>query len=366
MKIVYLVRDYVNPGGIERVVAYKANYLVKMGYKVYIVSLFEKEGLPFFYFDPRIMFYNLNLADDKFINENFVEKLSSYFDEIKPDITLTTGIGALNYLYKVKDGSKKILELHFAKYKKKYKLAKLDSFLLGRLITYVYSYKRTTIASKYNAFVVLTDEDRLDWKGLNNIVTIPNPLSFVPASYSDLKTKRVIAIGRYTNQKGFDLLIDIWSKVNPYFPDWKLSFYGVGGKKRRLENQIKELNLGASIELNPPTKNVEEELNKSAIYAMSSRYEGFGLVLQEAMACGVPAVSFACKSGPQDIIHDEEDGFLVRMGDKKAFAQKLMLLMNNYNLRITMGEAARKNVLRFSEDQIMPKWINLFDDLMKD
>lgn len=365
MKIVYLVRDYINSGGVERVVANKANYLVNRGYEVYIVSLFDKELLPFFYFDPKITFHSLNLIDDKFVNENFVLKLFSYFNEIKPNIAISTGIGPLNYLYKVKDGSKKILELHFAKYKKKYNLARFDSFPLGRLFTSIYSYKRTAIARKYDAFVVLTDEDRLDWRGLNNITTIPNPLSFVPTSYSDLNTKRVIAIGRYTTQKGFDLLIDIWSKVYPYFPDWKLSFYGGGGKKRKLEDQVKRLNLGSCIEINPPTKNVEEELNKSAIYAMSSRYEGFGLVLLEAMACGVPVVSFACKSGPKDIINDGEDGFLVSMGDKDAFAQKLLLLMGDYDLRVKMGDAARKNALRFSEDRVMPKWIDLFDDLMK-
>lgn len=366
MKIVYLIRDYINPGGIERVVANKANYLVNHGYEVYIVSLFDKEDLPFFYFDSKITFHSLNLIDDKFINDNFVLKLSSYFNEIKPDIAISTGIGPLNYLYKVKDGSKKILELHFAKYKKKYKLARFDSFLLGRLFTFIYSYKRTAIARKYDAFVVLTDEDRLDWRGLNNITTIPNPLSFVPNSYSDLKTKRVIAIGRYTTQKGFDLLIDIWSKVHPYFPDWKLSFYGVGGKKRKLEDQVKRLNLVTSVELNPPTKDVEGELNKSSIYAMTSRYEGFGLTLLEAMTCGLPAVSFACKSGPRDIINDGEDGFLVSMGDKEGFAQKLLQLMSNTDLRGTMGKAARKNALRFKEDQIMPKWINLFDNLIKD
>ena len=99
---------------------------------------------------------------------------------------------------------------------------------------------------------------------------------------------------------------------------------------------------------------------------MTSRYEGFGLTLLEAMTCGLPVVSFACKSGPRDIIKDGEDGFLVSMGDKDGFAQKLLQLMSNADLRDTMGKAARKNALRFKEDQIMPKWINLFNNLIKD
>lgn len=363
MKIVYLIRDYVNPGGMERIIANKANYLVNAGYEVYIVSLFDKKDLPFFYFDSKIIFHSLALNDDKYINENFVGKLTSYFNDIKPDIAISTGIGPLNYLYKVTDGSKKILEVHFSKYKRKYKLARFDKYYLGRLITDIYSRKRTSIARKYDKFVVLTDEDRLDWRGLNNIETIPNFLSFEPTLKADIKAKRVISVGRYTSQKGFDFLIDIWSKVSPRFPDWKLSIYGEGSKRHRMESQIKKLNLSDSIELNPPTKDIEDEFCKSSIYAMTSRHEGMPLVLLEAQVCGLPIVSYACKSGPRDIIRDGVDGFLVEMEDEKTFSEKLILLMDDYEMRMKMGNAAKINCQLFSKDVVMLKWTNLFKSL---
>ena len=363
MKIVYLIRDYINPGGIERVVANKANYLVNHGYEVYIVSLFDKEDLPFFYFDPKITFHSLNLIDDKFVNENFVLKLSSYFNEIKPDIAISTGIGPLNYLYKVKDSSKKILELHFAKYKKKYKLARFDSFLLGRLFTSIYSYKRTAIARKYDAFVVLTDEDRLDWRGLNNITTIPNPLSFVPNSYSDLKTKRVIAIGRYTTQKGFDLLIKAWTMIHQNHKDWYIEIYGEGYLKEFLDNEIIKYNVSNSIFIKEPTKYIYEEYMNSEFLVLSSRAEGFGLVLAEAMSCGRPCVSFNCPCGPDEIITDGVNGLLAKNGDVDDLAEKIEWMITHDKERKEMGIRARESAKRYDKEKIMTQWINLFNEL---
>lgn len=363
MKIVYLLRDYINPGGIERIVANKANYLVEAGYQIYIVSLFSKEEQPFFKFNPNITFHCLDLIDNKNLEQEFLKELDKYLDIINPDIVISTGIGVLNSMFKIKNNCHKILELHFAKYKKKYKLASLDKYWFGRIITNIYSYKRNNVAKKYDVLVSLTNEDRKDWRGLDNIVTIPNSLSFIPKSTSDLTAKKVIAVGRYTNQKGFDHLIDIWAIVNKKYPNWRLSIYGEGGKKKRLQNQINQLDLDKCIELNEPTKDVEKELINSSVYVMSSNYEGFGLVLVEAMSCGLPAISFDCKCGPKDIITEGEDGFLIKMNDNNAFAEKLCLLIENEELRYSMGQRAAENMNRFHIDKVMPQWISLFENL---
>ena len=368
MKIVYIVFDYHKPSGMERVLAKKANYFANHGYDVSIVALMDKHIDPFFQFDSRIKFYDLALPDDRLKYKSlFIDKLTTLFQEIKPDIAISTGIGLTNYLYEVKDTSKKILEIHFAKYKRKFELASWDNNPLGRIFTNVYSRKRTNLAKQYDRFIVLTEEDKQSWRGLHNIEVIPNPISFIPEKQSDLKEKRVICVAHFKYQKGIDLLVDIWREIHVCFPDWKLSIFGrKESKQKKIEQQIVEYNLSDSIELNVPTSNIENQFYKSSIYVMTSRYEGQPLVLLESMACGLPVVSYACKCGPRDIISDGEDGFLIDMFDKKDFVNKLSLLMSDYDLRIKMGQAAKKNVEeKYNEKLIMSKWLILFNNLVQ-
>lgn len=365
MKISYIVHGYTNSGGTERVLATKANYLATYGYNVSIISMGQENKSPFFSYSPQIQFYHLNLSGNDLKNKHlFMERVSACLNTIKPDIAITMGFGVSKYLYEVKDGSKKIFEYHFSKYKRKFELAALDKYSLGRIFTDIYSYKRSKIARRYDRFIVLTNEDKESWRNIPNIEVISNPLSFVTDKYSDVTAKRVISVGRYTYQKGFDLLIDIWSEINKRYPDWKLSIYGSGGKKAYLENCIKKFGLSDVIELHPPTPNVDKEFLESSIFAMTSRYEGFGLVLSEAMSCGLPVISYACKCGPRDIIKDGEDGFLIEFKDKPAFIDKLSLLIEDQALRTKMGEAARNNVARFNIENIMPKWISLFEQMI--
>lgn len=365
MKIAYVVYGYTNPGGTERVLSVKANYLLALGYDVSIISIKKEMNAPFFSFSESIHFYSLGINDfDNPKKESvFVERLTHLFEIIKPDISITMGPALSKYLYKVKDISAKIYELHFTKYKRKTVLANWDKYVLGRMISSIYTWKHDHIASQYDQVVVLTKEDSYFWRNLKNVTVIPNPLSFVSTKKTDLKSKRVIAVGRFTKSKGFNNLIDIWAIVNRKFPDWTLSIWGKGHLKTKLQKQVEMLNLSHVIEINDPSLNIEEEYCKSSIYALSSDSEAFGLVLMEAMSCGLPAVSFDCKTGPANIITEGEDGFLVKLRDKKAFAQKLCILIENEELRVSMGQKAAENMQRFSVDKVMSQWISLFEDL---
>lgn len=368
MKIAYIVFDYHKPSGMERVLAKKANFFVDYGYDVSIIAIKDKGCEPFFEFDSRIRFYDLSLPNDAPKYKSiFINRLTKLFEELKPDIAISTGIGLANYLYEVKDESKKILEIHFAKYKRKFELAAWDNNIGGRLLTDIYSRKRTNIASKYDRFIVLTEEDKHSWRNLNNIEVIPNPNSFVPTETSKLTNKKVICAGHYKYQKGIDLLIDIWDDINKKFPDWKLAIYGKkGSRQKKIENLVNKKNLSNVIELNQATNNIEKEYLDSSICVMTSRYEGFGMALTEAMSCRLPVVAYACKCGPRDIINNGEDGFLIDMFDHKNFVKKLSLLMENYDLRVKMGNAAKKNIEeRFNEKLIMGKWITLFKNLVE-
>jgi len=215
------------------------------------------------------------------------------------------------------------------------------------------------LAQNFSKFVVLTEGNKQEWRSLKNIEVIPNPLSFYPEESSLLKEKKVICVGKISYQKGQDLLVRAWEKVWQRHPNWKLELYGYANEGFLATNILKLKNIHHF----PPEKNIMEKYLSSSIYVMSSRFEGFGMVLIEAMACGVPCVSFDCDYGPGDIIHNKVDGFLVRKENTEVFADKLILLIENQQLRKRMGQNAKKNVQRFDPYVIAMQWNHLFKSL---
>jgi glycosyltransferase involved in cell wall biosynthesis len=218
---------------------------------------------------------------------------------------------------------------------------------------------------KLDRFVVLTEEDKSAWPELQNICVVPDPLSFSPTQHSLLTDKRVIAVGRYVYQKGFDLLLQAWTIIEKQFSDWELVVFG-DGNREPYEHQMKELGIDRNrCHLNGPTADIQKEYVNSSIFAFSSRFEGFGMVLVEAMACGLPVVSFACPCGPKDIVRDGEDGFLVANGNVDDLAQQLIKLMADDNLRMVFAHRAHQNVQRFNMEHIALRWKSLFESCVK-
>lgn len=366
MKLVYVLRDYTDAAGIERVVSLKANYLVQKGHEVHIVTIKHENKEPFFKFDSRIKFHDLALPTNKnSCKDLFIERLSDYLNEIKPDITISTGRKLLFYVCKATDNSKKVLEIHFNKYSGKTSFSFIEKYWLGRKYISIYYRKLHQLVKQYDRFVVLTHEDKQSWQkmGFNNVEVICNPLPFIPDTPSPLNTKRIIAIGRHEWQKGFDQLVKIWSKIENNYPDWILTIVGEGRKKAKLEKLISRLGIANRVELRSYTTDVPAEFQKSSVFTMTSNYEGVGMVMLEAMICGLPTVAYACKCGPRDVIQDGVNGFLVDFRDANQFANKLSTLLNSDELRHQMGSAAREHIKTFSIDTIMPKWINLFEQL---
>ena len=148
------------------------------------------------------------------------------------------------------------------------------------------------------------------------------------------------------------------------FKEWQLIIVGDCVLKKELESKIKALNLQESVILKPFTKQIEKEYLNASIYAMSSHFEGFGMVLAEASSYALPCIAFDIKAGPSDIIADEKSGFLVADNDLQGYADKLMLLMRDENLRQNFGTKAKQVVSeKFSKEVVMKEWQGLFDEL---
>ena len=177
--------------------------------------------------------------------------------------------------------------------------------------------------------------------------------------------KSVIYVGRAEYEKAPDRLIDVWRLVAQRHPDWTLRMFCTGAMLNDLKTKVKQYGIEQQVIFMPPTKDMEHEYMSSSLCVLTSRYEGFPIVLQEAMGCGLPCISFNCPSGPRYIINDGEDGYLVEDGHIEAFADKVCLLMENEELRRQLGRKAKQHMAFYSKDRIMSQWRDLFEQLTK-
>ena len=335
--------------------------------------------MPFYHFSEKVDFINLDIDYESTLTLPLWErtlrksrltrvhkqKLSKILNEVKPDIVISTFTHEASFLPSIKDGSKKILEFHFCKGHKR-KMADAFGFpLLTRFAYYAKCWQEeNVIIPKYDQFVVLTEEDKRDWeKKVPYVKCISNILPFESDGQAVLESKSVIAVGRLDAQKGFDRLIAMWKRVQPYYPDWTLNIYGQGKDELKLKGQINSLGLDEVVRIHRPSRNIKEEYLKSSIFVMTSAYEGLPMTLLEATGLGLPSVCYDFKCGPADVIVDGENGYLIKDGDSDAFIVALKRLMEDVTLRKDMGDNAKRLSKRYSQKVIMQKWIELFNKI---
>jgi glycosyltransferase involved in cell wall biosynthesis len=380
LKIVYLTPALYMAGGVERVLTLKANYFAEhFGYDISII-LTEGKDKPLFYpLSEKVRIINLNIGFEELWTCSFLKKIVVYLKKqrqyrkmveqelmrLRPDITISLLRREINFLTSIKDGSKKIGELHVnrANYRN-YNTEKVG--LIKRLFARWWSYSLLQKLRKLDRLVVLTEKDREAWTELDNVVALPDPLPFVPSSVSLLSKKRVVAIARYSHEKGIDLLLKAWAIAEKKVEDWQLEIFG-DGDKTSFEQLIDTLGIDRTrCWLNGRTDDVEQEYLNSSLFVLSSRFEGFGMVIVEAMACGLPVVAFDCPWGPRSIISDGEDGLLVENGNVEALADALSRLMGDEVLRQSMAEKAIVNVKRFEIETIANQWLHVFNNVMNE
>lgn len=379
--IVYCTPALYSAGGTERVVTMKANFFAEsLGYDVSII-LTEGYGMsPFFPLSEKVHVINLNLGFEELWEKPFWVKVLLYLKKqyrykkrlraelirISPDITISTLRREINFINGIDDGSVKIGELHLSRADFRGSSSGNPN-VLSRWFHAWWRRRSVTSLRKLGKFVTLTDKAMSEWPELSNTIMIPDPLTLDVNVLSTLqKLKRVIAIGRYAYEKGYDLLLRAWALVEKKYPDWSLDVFGMGNRQP-YEQLLAELNLNpGKCQLHGALSDVKKEYQNGSILVLPSRTEGFGLVLLEAMAFGIPVVAFDCGSGPSSIISDGENGFLVRSFDIKDFAERMMQLMEDDGLRRTMGSNGIQKAQQYTIDKIGLQWKQLFDELMQD
>ena len=354
-KIGFLIMNFENGGGTERVTSIIANELVNRKYDVTIYSCQKGNKCKFFINDE---VHLCSLEGEKCKNPiwrkiQVIKKLIEYVKKEQIDVVIAVDVALYLYLIplQIKGLCKCIAWEHFNYYINPNKLVK---------------YARK-FAAKYADCVVVLGKNDLEnykkhYKKINRLTYIYNPIAIDIEPKADIKSKKIIAMGRLNVQKGFDLLIEAWAKLEPDFKDWEVDIFGEGLLKEQLQKQIYNKNL-KNIFLKGYSKDVKKDMMNSSIFVFSSRYEGFGLVLLEAQAVGLPCVSFDCKEGPSEIIDDGVNGFLVAPSNIDLLAEKMRVLMRDEELRKRFSEKSTKDLYRFDRKQIIDKWEKLLNEL---
>lgn len=344
---------------MERVLTVRVNNLCQ-DFDVTFLTLDDGSREDYFLLDARVKRIYLSCHDKK----SCYSVLSSYLEANPQDITVSTGGLEFYVLYHIRDGSKKIFEFHFSFDISKVWMARRFHGILWWVAYHLQTWRRIWIACHYDKIVVLCKADELKWRRFTNKVTyIYNPLTISTEKYSSCESKKVIAVGRLSPEKGFDNLIDSWSIVNKKYPNWILNIFGEGFERIKLQKQIDELGLQKSITLCGSTDDIVSEYIDSSLFVLSSREEAFGLVIIEAEACGLPVVAFNCLSGPAELVEDKCNGFMVKKGDIGQLSDRVCDLIEDQNLRKSFGARSVEISKKFDLEKVMAKWRFLYTNL---
>jgi len=377
MKIVYCTDTICYPGGIQVVTIAKANALAEIDNNEIWIVVSDNKREPIAKISEKVHLIDLNINyyDDDWKGFLFQlrgmivkrrehrSRLQKILNAICPDVVISTGTSEKFFLPYISIDSEPsfVREIHF---EKKYRQRAAQTFFskiyayLGDLYDYGWKIR------KYDKVVVLTQEDKeSNWKGWNNVEVIPNPITEKHYYRSTNNNKVVIAAGRLVPQKNFDSLVKIWSKIVQKYPDWSLQIWGDGEQRHLLEELVVSLGLEEKVFIMGYSKELLEKMSQASIFVLTSNYEGFGLVILEAMSVGLPVVSYACPAGPKDMIEDRKNGFLIDPNDEVSFVDKLQSLISSDSKRKEMGTAAFEKSSNYSSEVIMQKWIKLFNSI---
>lgn len=387
MKIVYVYDAIARIGGVEKILADKMNYFADVcAYDIYLITAAQGNHPFSFPISAQVKHIDLNArfhlqyqykAPLRWwmkwrLDCDFERKIKKQIAQIDPDIIIATTYYKADVVCRLECRAKKIIESHCVKSHTGINDGIKRSKPIQLLYDYLLKKSFLTIEEKSDAIVSLTEGDSKEWNAdCKRKFVIPNSIPEIPPATSPRTAQRAISAGRLTKEKAFHRMIAAWMKVYRIHPEWQLDIYGEGEEKKVLLYTIKALGLEGVVRIHPFSTDLEQEFLDSSMFLLSSLYEGFGLVLIEAMACGLPCIAFDCPYGPGEIIHHNKDGVLLPDFDKLStdahelwtMAWSVNKLISNPSLREKLGNAARENAKRFLPDKVMTKWIDLFNQL---
>lgn len=356
-------------GGLERTLTDKANYLVQKNHEIMLLTYKQGDETIYYDVDPRVIQKDINcpihtlykvpfyrrLAEYNNLRNRFRIRLKDTINNFYPDVIVVTIPYSEEFIYdiiRVAPPVKVIIESHLSSaYDAKGK--SFTECLLSKL------YPLKNAVQKADLLIALTEHDARYWHKchMSRVKVVPNPITHYPESldHKEIVKKRIIAVGRYSVQKSFNRLIDAFSLLAPKFPEWSVDIFGEGPLRDKMQQQIDRLGQTERIHLLPPTHEIYSEYQQSQFFVLSSDFEGFGLVIVEAMACGIPVVATDCPYGPSEIIDDGETGLLAKMS-VKDLAEKMEWMIMHDEERKVMGMRAYRAVARYRKEIVMPKW----------
>lgn len=379
MKIVYCINSIRYLGGIQRATITKANALASIqGNEVYVVVTDNKDGILLqplsenvHLIDLDINYYDGSRRRSKISNmivalqkrRKHRTLLNEFLTGLNPDVVISVGTSEKYMLLTMNNRTWKLIrEFHFDRnYRKRLAKTRFDKFIARFVDFYDFNFKE----KKYDRIVVLSHEDKdTNWKGWNNVSVIHDPVPFHCKLNSGLDKKVITTLGRLEHEKNYSSLIRVFKIIAEKFPDWVLKIYGDGDERLKLQDIINEEGVTGRVLLMGTTMDAQLALRESSIFVLSSITEGFGMVLVEAMECGLPVVAYQCPCGPKDIISEGVDGFLVPLNDEKVMANRICQLIENEELRRKMGGEAKKKAMMYHIDIITNQWMNLFKAML--
>jgi glycosyltransferase involved in cell wall biosynthesis len=343
-RIVFIISDAAGWAGTERVLNIIASALAD-AFDILVLSL-SVERVCSYAYPAGVTLSWLPLSRNPVV-ANFA--LARRINKLAPDTVVLTGLGEVKYL---------LAALPFRSWR----------FLAWEHFNAAYTWRRLNrriVARFADSIITLTERDAADWRRLLkprcDIVVANNPVPSFPPEGSRLDSKRILAVGRLESQKNYSLLIEAFALASTVLPGWTLRIRGAGSEEAMLRALAAARGVDARIEILPPTDYMAGEYAAASIFAMSSRFEGFPMVLLEAMAAGLPCVSVDCPNGPREIISDGVDGFLTPFGEVAPLAAALGRLAGDDDLRRRFGKTARTSIGRYSIESIRERWLEIID-----
>ncbi len=366
MKILFVYPNMAIFGGLERVWADKANYLVQLYHYEVCILTYNQGCHPVPYqLDEKITHIDLNVRTHQKYRHSGLRRMyeglrlhrqlrrcmKTAIRQIKPDVIVTSTIEELSFLLNMHGNTPLVIESHNGH----------DNIIISSRVKLLQklSLRRFLQRLKYaNAIIALTEVDAKKWEKHNqHVYCIPNIVHLNPTGrYSTGNKKRIVFAGRFSEQKGIPELLSVWKIIHQRHPDWQLDVYGQG-------DDSYFLHLPDGVNIFNPVNDIFEKYLDSSILILTSRWEPFGLVLPEAMSCGLPVVAFEC-DGPCSIITDGKDGFLIRDRNICAFADRVCQLIEDETLRHQMSAQAILSAQRYTPEQIMPQWKSFYELLI--